>query len=448
MTDNGRSAWGNASLQSIKVDGSCVDVPFHWYNVTYHLPEPLPPVLDPKVGPSRIELRQRMMPRALQRQDTETQEWLDIPGEVREKYAQLGRPTPLQRATALEAYLETPAHIYYKREDVFPTGSFKMNSAIPQAYYARQEGYAGLVSQTGAGQWGSGLTLGCRMFGLRCIIYMARVSFFQKPYRRIHMQLLGGEVYPSPSERTEAGRKMLAEHPDHPGSVNSGISEAFETAMSEEGFAYVTGSNSNHTLIHNTVIGLESRLQLEVLDEAPDQLIACVGGGSNLGGLMLPFLSDRLQTGRPRLLAAESAAAPRLTQGEYRYDSGDPAGLTPLIKTYTLGSDFIPPVNHVGGLRQHGGSPLVSLLKHIGLLEARAYGEKDALEAGHLFARLEGVVPAPETSHAIRAAIEEALDAKRLREKRVMVIGFSGHGLLDLGGYEQVLFPAQAASLS
>lgn len=421
------------------------ELPTQWYNVKADLPAPLPPPKDPDEGPSRIELMSRIQPKALQEQENSDQRWTDIPKDVQQKYLMVGRPTLLQRATRLEEYLQTPARIYVKREDLCGTGSFKTNTSIPQVYYAKLEAYEGAVSETGAGQWGSALGLACTLYGMRCVIYMARVSYHQKPYRRILMRLFNTEVFPSPSERTRVGREILAQNPNHPGSIGCAIGESIETASDDPTLAYLCGSNLAHVLSHQTVIGLETKHQLKLAGEKADILVACVGGGSNLAGFMMPFLPDRLNGEGIRFLGAESDAAPRLTRGQYRYDHGDPAGLTPLLKSYTLGKDYTPPPVHVGGLRQHSGSPVVGLLRHLGLLDAVAYSEKEAFEAGWLFAKLEGLVPAPETCFAIKAVIDCALEARHAREKKMIVTCFSGHGLLDLGGYDAVFFSEETS---
>lgn len=417
------------------------ELPTEWYNVKADLPVSLPPVLDPDDGsPSRIALMERIRPRALTQQEQSDERWWAIPQDVLTKLVKLGRPTPLQRALALESYLDTPARIYVKREDMLPTGSFKLNTSVTQAYYAHQEGLKGLVSETGAGQWGSALALSCTLYGMKAIIYMARASYDQKPYRRFLTQLLGGTVYPSPSERTEAGRSLLRDNPNHAGSIGTGISEAIETAANDSGLGYASGSNLAHVLMHQSIIGLETKRQLAMIGESPDALVACVGGGSNLGGFMFPFLPDKLDRGEDLyLLGAESTAAPRLTQGAYRYDHGDPVGLTPLTKSYTLGMEYIPPPVHVGGLRQHSGSPLIGVLRHEGLLAARAYTQEEALRAGQIYLQLDGVVPAPESCHAIVAAMELAREAKEAKEAKVIVFCMSGHGLLELNSYEEVV---------
>jgi len=415
------------------------DLPRRWYNSRKDLPEELPPPKDPEGTDSRIQKIREITPKTLQEQDVMEERWLDIPEEILEKYLVIGRPTPLYRARNLERYLDTPARIYFKREDLLCTGSFKPNTSLAQAYYVKKEGYKGVVTQTGAGQWGTSVALACAQYDLSCTVFMPVVSFNQKPYRRIHSQIFGAEFLPSPSRYTKSGRALLEKMPDHPGSVNSGISDALEFAMENEGICYLNGSNAMHTLLHNTVIGLETEVQLKLVGEKPDVMIACVGGGSNLGGFMMPFLKDRLQN-KLRFLAVESTAAPRLTQGTYRYEHGDPGKLTPLNKAYTLGTDFVPPRMHVGGLRQHGGSPLVSLLRHLGYLEAVAYDQSDVFACGRIFTKVEGILPAPETCHAIKGVFHEAYKAKEEGKERVIVACFSGHGFLDLEGYEAVLF--------
>ncbi|MEH0020198.1 MAG: TrpB-like pyridoxal phosphate-dependent enzyme [Desulfobacter sp.] len=415
------------------------ELPDRWYNVRYDLPEPLPPSKDPEGEASRIKMIQSISSKVLQEQDQFPYRWMDIPDEVKEKYIIAGRPTMLYRAKKLEEYLQTPAKIYFKREDTLCTGSFKPNTSIAQAYFVKKEGYKGVVTQTGAAQWGVAASLACKMYGLDCTVFIPSISYAHKIYRRVHSELLDGVFEPSPSPKTKCGRKLLEKRPDHPGSVNSGISDALEFASENPGTTYLNGSNALHTLIHNTVIGLETKKQMEKVDETPDVLIACVGGGSNLGGFMLPYIEDVL-SGKVRVVAAESTAAPRLTKGEYRYEHGDPGKLTPLNKCYTLGHGFVPPPVHVGGLRQHGGSPLISLLKHRGYIEAVAYDQEETFSCGQLFAALEGILPAPETCHAIKAVIDEAVKAREEKREAVIVSCFSGHGFLDLEGYQAVLF--------
>ncbi|MBX6422605.1 TrpB-like pyridoxal phosphate-dependent enzyme [Thermosulfurimonas sp. F29] len=416
------------------------DLPEAWFNIIPRLPSPPAPPLDPRTGePVRPEDLERIFPRALIEQEMSTEPWIEIPEEVRKVY-RLWRPTPLRRARNLEKALKTPARIYYKDESVSPPGSHKPNTAVAQAYYNRREGIRRLATETGAGQWGSALAFACRLFGLECTVYMVRVSYEQKPYRRTLMHLWGAEVHPSPTERTEAGRRILSENPNTPGSLGIAISEAVEDAATHRDTNYALGSVLNHVLLHQTVIGLETRKQLEILGEKPDVLIACVGGGSNFGGFTFPFIGEILE-GRlsAEVLAVEPASCPTLTKGVYTYDYGDTAGLTPLLLMHTLGHTFEPPGIHAGGLRYHGDAPLVCQLVKEGLVRARAYPQTACFEAAVLFARTEGIVPAPETGHAIRAAIDEALRCRETGEEKVIVFNFSGHGHFDLAAYQAYL---------
>lgn len=417
------------------------NIPTQWFNVIPFLPEPLPPALDPDDGKeSRIALMKKIRLRSLVEQDSMQEPFLDIPGEILDHYESIGRPTPLTRARSLEQYLQTPARIYFKREDVLPTASFKLNSAIAQAYFAKKEGAEGLVSETGAGQWGHALAYACNLYGLRCVIFWVKVSLGQKAHRAVLTKMLGAEVHTSPGEDTEAGREILGKYSDNPGSLGTSIAEAISYAATQPSMRYVSGSNLPHVLLHQTVIGQEARAQLADLDETPDALVACVGGGSNLGGFMNPFLPLKMESRDSlRLVAAESDAAPRLTRGEYRYDHADPVGLTPLTLSYTLGRDYIPPPVHVGGLRQHSGSPIIGILRRAKILEAYSYSQEDVLKAGRTLIQCERIVPAPESCHAVKATIDLALEAKRKREKRVIVACLSGNGLLDLQAYHEML---------
>ena len=372
------------------------------------------------------------------RQEMCMEERVRIPEEVREAYLRLGRPTPLYRATRLEKYLKTKAKIYYKREDVNPCGSHKPNTAVAQAYYASKEGVEKLATETGAGQWGTALSYACMLFGLECEVFMTRSSYDSKPYRKTLMQLFGGKVHPSPSSITESGRTCLKEMPDHPGSLGVAISEAIEFTLKSGNTKYSLGSVLNHVLLHQTVIGEETMLQFKQIDVVPDLMVGCIGGGSNFAGFCYPFVREKLQ-GRigTKFLAVEPEAVPSTTKGEYRYDYGDTAELTPLIEMYTLGHKFIPPPIHAAGLRYHGKAPSLSLLIKEGVINSVAYGQEEVFEAAKLFARTEGIVPAPETAHAIKAVIDEA---RKCSEDRIIAFNFSGHGLLDLGGYEQFLW--------
>lgn len=415
-------------------------IPTHWYNIAADLPTPPPPPLHPAthqpIGPEALA---PLFPMELIKQEVSTERYIEIPEEVRRIYS-IWRPSPLIRATFLEQALQTPAHIYYKYEGVSPSGSNKPNTAVAQAYYNKQEGVKRIATETGAGQWGSSLAFACQIFGLECKVYMVRVSYNQKPYRRSLMQVWGGTVVPSPSPDTEAGRKILAEDPENSGSLGIAISEAVEDAAMREDTKYSLGSVLNHVLLHQTVIGQEAIAQMEMADEYPDVVIGCAGGGSNAAGLIFPFMKDRL-AGKTstRFLAVEPASCPSLTKGEYRYDFGDTAGLTPLMKMYTLGHTFMPPGIHAGGLRYHAMAPLICHLYDQGYIEARAYPQNACFEAATLFARTEGIVPAPESSHAIRAAIDEAIQAREEGRSRVILFNLSGHGLLDLQAYDDYL---------
>ena len=414
-------------------------LPKRWYNILPDLPEPLPPPLHPVTKePVKPEDLKPIFPMELIRQEFAEDRWIRIPEEVREVYS-LWRPTPLIRAERLEKALKTPARIYFKYEGASPPGSHKPNTAVAQAYYNAKEGIERLTTETGAGQWGSALCFATKLFDLKCTVYMVKVSYHQKPYRRVLMETWGGEVIPSPSDRTEVGRKILEKDPDNPGSLGIAISEAIEDAVKHDDTNYSLGSVLNHVLMHQTVIGLEAKKQLELLDEKPDIIVGCVGGGSNFAGLCYPFVKDAMKDGI-RIIAVEPTACPTLTKGEYRYDYGDTAGLTPLLKMFTLGHDFIPPPIHAGGLRYHGDAPTLCMLVKHGIIEARAVKQIPTFEAGVLFARTEGIVPAPETNHAIRVVIDEALKAKEEGEEKVILFNFSGHGLLDLQAYDDYLY--------
>ncbi len=414
------------------------DLPKYWYNILPDLPEPLPPPLHPITKePVKPEDLEPIFPKGLIKQEMSDERWIKIPNEVREIYM-LWRPTPLIRAERLEKALKTPAKIYFKYEGVSPPGSHKPNTAVAQAYYNMKEGVERLTTETGAGQWGSALCFATKLFDLKCRVYMVKVSYYQKPYRRVLMETWGGEVIPSPSDKTEVGRKILEKDPDNPGSLGIAISEAIEDAVKHENTKYSLGSVLNHVLLHQTVVGLEVKKQLEMIDEKPDILIGCVGGGSNFAGFCYPFIKDAQKEGI-KVIAVEPAACPTLTSGEYKYDYGDTAGLTPLLKMYTLGHDFIPPPIHAGGLRYHGDAPTLCMLVKHGIIEARAVKQIPTFEAGTLFARTEGIVPAPETNHAVRVAIDEAIKAREEGEEKVIVFNFSGHGLLDLQAYDDYL---------
>lgn len=414
--------------------------PTQWYNLLADLPTPPPPVLHPgtlqPVGPDDLA---PLFPMDLIAQEVTTERYVDIPGAVLDIY-RLWRPSPLYRARRLEQALGTPARMYYKYEGVSPAGSHKPNTAVPQAYYNSKAGIRRLTTETGAGQWGTALAFACAQFGLECEVWQVRASYDQKPYRRMMIETFGGTVHPSPSTLTEAGRRILAEHPDSTGSLGIAISEAVEVAAQNADTNYALGSVLNHVLLHQTVIGEEALLQLAKVGETPDLIVGCTGGGSNFAGLAFPFLREKL-AGKmaPVIRAVEPAACPSLTRGVYAYDFGDTAGMTPLMKMHTLGHDFIPDPIHAGGLRYHGMSPLISHLKEEGLLEAVAKLQLECFAAGVQFARTEGIVPAPEPTHAIAAAIEEALRCKESGEAKVILTAMCGHGHLDLPAYDAYL---------
>ncbi len=414
-------------------------LPSTWVNVLPALKEPLAPPLHPATGkPIGPEVLAPIFPMALLEQEFSAQPEIDVPGEVLDIY-KLWRPTPLYRARRLEQALGTPAHIYYKHEGVSPAGSHKPNTAVAQAYYNKKAGIKRLSTETGAGQWGSALSLACSMFGLECTVYMVRVSYDQKPYRRMLMNAWGGTVYPSPSPHTAAGRAVLAEHPDSPGSLGIAISEAVEDAAGRSDTNYSLGSVLNHVLLHQTVIGQETKLQMQMAGEDPDVVIGCFGGGSSFGGIVLPYFLDKLNGSKVRLVAVEPTACPSLTKGSFLYDFGDTAKSTPLMRMYTLGHDFVPAGIHAGGLRYHGAAPLASHLLHHGYVEAQAYAQNPVFEAALQFTRAEGILPAPESAHAIRAAIDEALKAKEEGRQRNIVFCLTGHGHFDLAAYENYL---------
>ncbi|GBD28586.1 Tryptophan synthase beta chain [bacterium HR31] len=415
------------------------ELPKAWYNILADLPTPPPPPLHPgtkqPVGPADLE---PLFPREIILQEVSTERWIEIPEPVREVY-RLWRPTPLIRARRLEAALRTPARIYYKYEGTSPAGSHKPNTAVAQAFYNRQAGVRRLTTETGAGQWGSALAMACRMFGLECTVYMVRVSYEQKPYRRVLMETWGAEVVPSPSDRTRAGRAIREQQPDSPGSLGIAISEAVEDAATHDDTKYSLGSVLNHVLLHQTVIGLEAKRQMELFDDYPDVVIGCIGGGSNFAGLSFPFLQDKLRGRDLRVVAVEPTACPTLTRGRYLYDFGDTARMTPLVKMYTLGHTFIPPRIHAGGLRYHGDAPTVCLLYDQGYIEAVAYPQNAVFEAAVTFARTEGIPPAPESAHAVRRAIDEALACRESGESKAILFNLSGHGHFDLAAYEEYL---------
>ncbi|MFA9461871.1 TrpB-like pyridoxal phosphate-dependent enzyme [Thiohalorhabdus methylotrophus] len=412
------------------------EIPRHWYNVVADMPNPPAPPLGPDGNPVGPEALSAIFPQRVIEQEVATDRWIEIPEPVREAYA-LWRPAPLYRAHRLEAALGTPARIYYKYEGVSPAGSHKPNSAIAQAYYNKREGFTRLATETGAGQWGSSLAFAGEMFGLDVRVYMVKVSYEQKPFRRSMMQTWGAEVLPSPTDRTEAGRKALAEDPENPGSLGLAISEAVEDAAGREDTNYALGSVLNHVLLHQTVIGLEAKKQFDKVGDYPDMVFAPCGGGSNFGGAAFPFLADKASGKEVRLVAVEPTSCPTLTRGHYAYDFGDSQGLTPLTLMYTLGHDFMPPSIHAGGLRYHGDSALVSQLYNEGLLEAVAVPQVETFRAGVTFARAEGIIPAPETNHAIRACMDEALRCKESGEEKTLFFNLSGHGHFDMAAYDK-----------
>ena len=411
-------------------------MPTHWYNIAADLPVAPPPVLHPAtmkpVGPDDLA---PLFPMELILQEVSTEREVPIPEPVREVF-RLWRPSPLVRARRLEQALGTPARIYYKYEGVSPAGSHKPNTAVPQAWYNAQAGIRKLATETGAGQWGSALAFGGALFGIEVTVFQVRVSYDQKPYRRALIETYGARCIASPSKETNSGRAVLAKDPQHPGSLGIAISEAVEVAATHDDTKYALGSVLNHVLLHQTIIGQEAMLQLEMAGDDPDVIVGCTGGGSNFAGICFPFIGQQLRGGRKRrIVAVEPAACPSLTRGKYAYDFGDTAHLTPLAKMHTLGSTFTPPGFHAGGLRYHGMAPMISHLKELGIIEARAYQQKQCFEAGVLFARNEGIVPAPEANHAVRGAIDEALRCKREGRSEVILFNLCGHGHFDMSAY-------------
>ena len=413
------------------------EIPTRWYNLIPDLPEPPPPPLHPgthePVGPQDLA---PLFPMALIEQEVSGESYIDIPDEVRDVYA-MWRPTPMIRARRLERALDTPARIYLKYEGVSPAGSHKPNTAVPQAFYNAAEGVRKLTTETGAGQWGSALAFACAQFGLDCEVWQVAASFASKPYRASMMRTWGATIHSSPSSLTAAGRDILQRDPDSPGSLGIAISEAVEAAVGDDDVKYALGSVLNHVLLHQTVIGEEAIAQLAKVDETPDLIVGCTGGGSNFGGLSFPFMRERIAGNMdPHILAVEPAACPSLTKGEYRYDFGDTAGMTPLMKMHTLGHDFVPDTIHAGGLRYHGMSPLISHVYELGLLDAVAIGQLECFEAATLFARTEGIIPAPEPTHALAACVREARACAESGEEKVILTALCGHGLLDLAAYD------------
>ena len=419
------------------------DMPTSWYNILPDLPEPLPPYRHPATKeelPLDMPLPPPLFPMEIIKQEFSTERYIEIPDEVQAVY-HTWRPTILHRAHRLEKALGTPAKIFYKYEGTSPAGSHKPNTAVAQAYYAKKEGAKRLSTETGAGQWGSSASFACAFFGLECKVYMVRVSYNQKPYRRIMMETWGAQCVPSPSPDTEVGRRLLAEDPNSPGSLGIAISEAIEDAFSNDDTKYSIGSVANHVLLHQTIIGEETRKQMEMADAYPDIIVGCIGGGSNFAGQFLPWIRDKISGKKPgmRVICAEPESCPTLTKGPYTWDFGDEAGLAPIIKMNTLGHTFVPPPVHAGGLRYHGMSPIICHLYKLGLIEAKALPQMATFEAGITFARTEGILSAPETNHAIRVTIDEALKCKESGEAKTILLAHSGHGHFDMGAYEQYL---------
>lgn len=412
--------------------------PKKWYNIQADLAKPLPPPLNPATGkPIAPSDFSAIFPQSLIEQEVSNKRWIDIPEEILGIYS-IWRPTPLIRARRLEKFLDTPAKIYYKDESVSPPGSHKPNTAVAQAYYNKKEGTKRLATETGAGQWGSALAFATNFFGLECIVFMVRVSYEQKPYRRSLMQLWKAQILPSPSSRTKTGRMILEKDPNSPGSLGIAISEAVEETVTSKDTKYSLGSVLNHVLLHQTVVGLETKKQLKLVGESPDIMIGCVGGGSNFAGLVFPFIFDEMNKKRKiRFVAVEPTACPTLTKGPYRYDFGDTAKMTPLVKMFTLGHNFVPPGIHAGGLRYHGMAPLVSFLFNEKFMEAVSFHQNAVFEAAVTFARTEGRVPAPETAHAIKAVIDEASKCKQEKKTKTIVFNYSGHGYFDMGAYDK-----------
>ncbi|MEW6227371.1 MAG: TrpB-like pyridoxal phosphate-dependent enzyme [Bacillota bacterium] len=412
------------------------EIPRKWYNIVADMPtKPGPPLNPATLQPVKPEDLSAIFPMTLIEQEVSQERWIQMPEKVLEILT-MWRPSPLYRAHRLEEELGTPCHIYYKYEGVSPAGSHKLNTSVPQAYYNKEAGVKRLTTETGAGQWGTALALACNFVGLDCTVYMVRVSYEQKPYRKSQMAIYGAEVIPSPSPRTAAGRKILAEAPDSLGSLGIAISEAVEDAATHDDANYSLGSVLNHVLLHQTVIGLEAKEQFKKVDDYPDIVIGCFGGGSNFSGLALPFVMDKIFGRDIRIIAAEPTACPTLTRGIYNYDFGDTAGLTPLVPMYTLGHDFVPAGIHAGGLRYHGAAPIASQLLRDGLIEAQAFSQVGVFEAACRFARAEGIVPAPESAHAIKCVLDEVQKCKEAGISKTMVFNLSGHGLLDLGAYD------------
>ena len=424
-------------MKNRKITLSEQDIPTHWYNIVADMKEKPRPPLHPGTGePIGPEMLEPLFPMDLIKQEVSQEKWIPIPEEVRDVYS-IWRPTPLYRAYGLEKALDTPAKIYYKYEGTSPSGSHKPNTAVPQAYYNMKAGIKRITTETGAGQWGSALSFACQLFDIQCEVYMVRISFDHKPYRKTMMNTWGAQVFPSPSENTEAGRKILADHPDSPGSLGIAISEAVEQAAKDPDTKYALGSVLNHVLTHQTIIGQEALKQMEMAGDMPDVVVAPFGGGSNFAGLAFPFLRLNLEEDQHiRFVASEPASCPKLTRGQFRYDFGDTVGMTPLLPMYTLGHDFVPAPIHAGGLRYHGAGAIVSQLLHDDLIEAQALMNTEVFKAGVLFARTEGIIPAPEASHGIATVIREANAAKEEGKSRTILFNLCGHGNFDMKAYE------------
>jgi len=417
------------------------EIPKEWYNIQADLPEPLPPPLDPTtLKPISPQLLERIFAKELIKQEVSTERYIKIPDEILDAYLRLPRPTPLYRAKRLENYLKTPVQIYFKCENFSPTGSHKTNTAIAQVYYNKQQGIKRLVTETGAGQWGTALAFSCTIFGLKCRIYMVKTSYYQKPGRRIIAQIYGAEMFPSPSEQTNFGRKLLKENPENPGTLGIAITEAIEDALTNEDTRYSLGSVLNHVLMHQTIVGLEAKKQFELMDIYPDIVCGCIGGGSNYSGFAFPFMMDKLKgKTKTEFVACESKAVPHTTRGVYTYDYGDTGKMTPLLKMLTIGHGYACPPIHAGGLRYHGMAPLLSYLIYKGYMRSLAYTQNEVFEAAKILAKTEGLIIAPETAHSLKYVIDEALKCKKTGEKKVIAMNYSGHGLLDLTAYEQFL---------
>jgi tryptophan synthase beta chain len=417
------------------------NIPTSWYNIQADLPEPLPPPLDPTTSkPINPGMLERIFAKELVKQEVSAERYVKIPDDIIDAYLRLPRPTPLYRARRLENFLKTPAQIYLKCENFSPTGSHKTNTALAQAYYNKKQGIQRLITETGAGQWGTALALATTLFGLKCRIYMVRISYQQKPGRKTIAQLYGAEMFPSPSDRTDFGRKLIKENPNHPGTLGIAITEAVQDTLTDDNTRYSLGSVLNHVLMHQTIVGQEAKKQFELIDVYPDVVCGCIGGGSNYAGFCFPFMMDKLRNKtNTEFVACESKAVPHTTKGVYTYDYGDTGKMTPLIKMLTLGHDYACPPVHAGGLRYHGMAPLISYLIYKGYARSIAYNQSEVFEAARVLAQTEGLIAAPETAHSLKFVVDEANRCKKTGEKKVIAMNYSGHGLLDLSAYEQYL---------